>query len=124
MTWPQLERVIPPRLTEALGIEAGPATPADLSIFLRVSIASGSDDGLNDSTLVDIEAFAPTREGAYNLADDARAVMLAMGGTDRSRDGNELIDTVLTATRPTWVDYRNPNVHRVVASYRVTTRTQ
>ncbi|NNG20498.1 hypothetical protein HJ590_13165 [Naumannella sp. ID2617S] len=124
MTWPQLEAVIPPRLTEALGVDSGPVTPGDLSIFLRVSVASGTDDGFNDSTLVDVEAFAPTRSGAINLAEDARGVMLALGGTDRSTSGDQLIDKVETATRPAWVDYRNPNVHRVVASYRVTTRSQ
>lgn len=122
--WPQLEVVIPPLLTEALGIDAGPVTPSDLSLFLRVSVASGADDGFNDSTLVDVEAFAPTRGGATNLAEDARAVMLTLGGTDRSQAGDELIDRVETATRPVWVDYRNPNVHRVVASYRVITRAQ
>lgn len=124
MTWPDLETVIPRRLSDALDVPAGPETPADLSVFVRVSIAGGADDGLNDVVAVDVEAFAPTRAGARNLAEDARQAMLQLAGTDVSDDGTELIDTVTTAVRPQWVDYKNTLVERFVAAYRVTTRRQ
>lgn len=119
MSWPNLETLVSDRLSSVLGVAAGPETPADLSLYLRVTVASGDDDSLNDRTLVDVEAFAPTRDGATNLAEDARMVMLGMAATN---NGGGLVDTVTTALRPRWVDYRNPDVERVVSAYRIVCR--
>lgn len=126
MRWVDVEKVVAARLTAALAVPADSETPEVLEgkTFLRVMVASGDDDGINDSPTVDVEAFAPSRRGAYLLAEDARLVMLGMAGRDPSGDGRELIDSVSTAVRPRWVDYRNPKVDRVVAAYRVTTRLQ
>ena len=58
---------------------------------------------------------------AGNLAEDVRSIMLTLGGTD-APDGRQLIDSVTTRTRPYWVDYRNTQIHRYVATYQVTSR--
>lgn len=124
MNWPDLEEIIPRCLTAALGVESGTDTFDDLSVFNRISIVGGPDDGFVESALVDVESFAPTREGARNLAEDTRQVVLSLAGTDASDTGSELIDTVRTETRPRWVNYRNPDLQRYVGSYRITTRLQ
>ena len=101
-------------------------TPGDLTgtVGVQVAVAVGSDDSLTDSTLLDVYCFAPTREGAFDLAEDVRLGMLSLTATDPSLAGNQLIDTVRTASRPYWLDYRNPATHRVAAAYRVTSRIQ
>ena len=111
-------------LASTLGVSV--STTADLEgrLFVRVNVVGGSDDGLNDSAMVDVEAFAPGRDLASTLAAVARQTMLDLAGTDASADGRQLIDTVRTSTRPRWVDYRNTKVQRYVASYWVTNRLQ
>lgn len=101
-------------------------SPEDIrgTVGVRVLLASGSDDGLTDSSLIDVESFAPTRAGAFTLAEDVRAAMAAIGATDTSAAGDRLVDRVETATRPVWRDYRATGIHRVVASYRVFSRKQ
>lgn len=134
--WMDVEAVLVRRLRDALRPLMDPDgsrklgvatdTPADLKgrWFVRVQVVTGSDDGLTDSPMVDVETFAPTREDSSDLAMTTRRVLLAMAGTDTSPDGRQLFDTVRTATRPVWVDYRNPDVQRFVATYWVTSRLQ
>ena len=98
------------------------ALPEDLEGSLprnRVAVGGGSDDGITDEALVDVESFAGTRAAAADLAEDTRQALLALGA---SNAGGALVDWVRTATRPVWVDYQNPAVHRFVATYRVALR--
>lgn len=100
----------------------GTDTPADLAgkVFLKVTSPTGSASTIDDVFLVDLDAFAPTREGAFQLARDGRKALTALAATAPL---GGLIDTVRTATLPSWIDYRNPAVQRVHASYRVVART-
>lgn len=114
------------KLKELRGADVGVGveTPADLEsrLFVRISLApGGSDDAITDSALLDVEAFAPTKLDAGTLAEDVRSIMITLGGTDVAA-GGQLIDAVTTRTRPYWMDYRNPKIHRYVATYRVTSR--
>lgn len=129
MRWPDIEALLVERLPELLPAADGVATstPGNLDglAFVRVTIApGGTDDGFNDTARVDVEAFAPTREGASELAEDTRRAMLALAASDTSADGSKLIDRVITVVRPYWVNYRNPAIHRFVATYQLTTRVQ
>lgn len=120
--WPDVEKALVPHLTQALGVRAAVATPADLEQlpgFVRITRGPGEDDGLTDSAAVDVEAFAPTRAAAWALAEQARAVVLGLQGR---RVGAVLFDSARTVSAPQWVDFRNPAVHRFVAVYRVAFR--
>lgn len=129
MRFPDLESLVIGRLPQHLATSldwCATDVPEILADKTGVQILSGpgSDDGLTDSTLVDVSCFAPTRGGAYDLAEEVRAGMAALAATDTSTTGDKLIDRVETATRPQWSDYQNSAIHRVVASYRVHTRIQ
>lgn len=127
LSWPDVEALVVAYLEGALdGPEVATTTPADLEgrAFVKVTVQTGTDDGVNDRALVDVQSFAPSREGARNLAEDCRAAMHALVARDFSDNGSELVDRVQTSLRPAWVDYKNPRIHRFVASYWLTTRPQ
>jgi len=122
MRWADVEVVVTTHLREATGARAGSKLPGDLTgslPVLRVTRGPGTDDGVTDSPLVDVEAFGADLDAAWALAEDAREAMHALRG--RAIDGH-LIDTVTTAVTPVRVDYGNPAVERVVASYRLAQR--
>ena len=120
--FPLVESVVIAHLEAALSVAAGTSTPSNLEKalpFLRVTAGPGSDDGTTDSPLVDVEAFAATRHAAATLAEDARQAMLALSARNA---GGALVDSVTTASRPSWVDYKNPAIQRYVAAYRLALR--
>lgn len=124
--WAQIEKVLI-RLLIAGG-HAGSdrvsvSTPGDLEEklpFYRVTLVRGSDDGLTDSSVVDLECFGATRSMASDDAERMRRVMHSLAGR-ADMEGN-LVDTVSTVGRPVWFDYRNPNIQRYLATYEVQTR--
>lgn len=123
--WPHLEKLAIKRLTNG-DVRAATKTPADLEAkavkgFYRVTRGPGSDDGVTDSPLLDVESFATTESRAWELAEDARQVVHELRG--RAVDG-VLVDTVSTASGPVLVDWGNPGIHRYVASYRFAFRKQ
>lgn len=129
MRFPDLEALIIARLPQLLPLPldwCSTDTPEVLKgrVGVRIIAGPGSDDGLTDSTLVDVECFAPSRAGAFDLAEDVRIAMVAIAATDTSTAGDQLVDRVETAVRPAWSDYRDPDTNRVAASYRVFTRIQ
>lgn len=133
LAWPDVEALVIGRVLPVLvggldplgehQLDAAPATPPDLEgrWFVRIQVINGVDDGLTDAAVVDVESFAPTRAEAHDLAAQARMAILALAGTTGP---GGLVDTVDTVARPRWIDYRNPAVNRVAATYRVTTRLQ
>lgn len=126
LSWPDVEEIVVAYLSDALDqVEVATSTPDDLTrAFVKVTVQTGTDDGVNDRALVDVQAFAPTRTGARTLAEDCRDAMHALAARDFSDDGSELVDRVQTSLRPAWVDYKNLRIHRFVASYWLTTRPQ
>lgn len=126
MTWANPEEVLRVMLAEKRGTIAnyGVNTPDDLVAHLpfnRLTLVRGNDDTLNDTTVVDIETFMPTRYEASQEAEAIRGVMLALQGK-ADAENRWLIDSVTTIQRPVWVDYRNTEIHRCVATYQMTTR--
>lgn len=118
--WPHLEKLAVAHLTAATGKRTATKTPADLEQvaaagFYRVRRGPGTDDGITDEPLLDVESFATTETAAWNLAEDARQVVHALRG---KVVGGALVDTVDTATGPVYVDWQNPAIFRYVASYR------
>jgi|SRR5690625_5370130 len=118
--WPMIERVIIRALNDGLpsgraGWNLPEAVEKEPGGFVRIARGPGSDDGTTDEPLIDVEAFHPKREKAWELAEESRQIMLALGATSAA---GHLIDTSSTATSPNWV-YYGPNVERYVASYRV-----
>lgn len=133
--WPDLEALLLDRLVpliasglmpaDAAILSASTDLPADLAgtWHLRVRVISGSDDGVTEQSRVDVDAFAPTREMAYDLAKLARTSMEGLAATARV-DGSGLIDGVSTTQRPVWVDYANPDIQCFQTAYVVSVRQQ
>lgn len=91
--------------------------------FLSLVLVSGFDDGLTETSRVDLEAFAPTRAESEEFGQIAREEIVALSGTARP-DGSGLIDRVTTIQRPVWITYNHPNINRYVGSYSVAVRRQ
>lgn len=132
--WPDVEALLLDRLTPALVARLDPDGTKQLGAatstptlegrwFLKLTLVSGSDDGVTETSRVDLEAFAPTRGDAHDFALAAREEMHALAGTARM-DGSGLVDAVSTTQRPVWVSYNNPAIHRFVGSYSVAARRQ
>jgi hypothetical protein len=123
MRWADLELVVVRHLRASLpGVRVMTSAPSDLEAQMpavRVMRGPGSDDGVTDEPLIDVDAFAANAGAMWDLAEDVREAMHALAG--RVVDGR-LVDWVRTATAPTAVDWGNPKIHRAVASYRVAQR--
>ena len=127
LSWPDVEEIVVAYLESVLtGVEVASSTPDRLEgkSFVKVTVQTGTDDGITDRAMVDVQAFAPSRAGAQALAEDCRNALHDLAARAVSDDGTSLVDRVQTSLRPAWVDYKNPRVHRFVASYWLTTRAQ
>ena len=118
--WPDIERAYVTILREAVGVRTATDIPGDVETiptgFIRVARGPGSDDGITDQPLLDVEAFHPDRHGAERLAEQARQAIL-----NSPNQIGVLVDAATTASTPTRVFY-SPNVERYVASYRLRLR--
>lgn len=117
--WPDVQALAYAYLSTALAVRVATKVPGDVETlpgFVRVARGPGSDDGVTDSPLLDVEAFAPTESEAWDLAELAREAMHNLTG---SAVNGVLVDSVSTSTAPARVDYGNPAVERFVASYRL-----
>lgn len=125
-SWPHLEKLATSHLgheTQKRTLTHAPENLQELAEegVYRVSRGPGSDDGVTDSPLLDVESFATTESRAWELAEDARQAVLGLRG--RSVNG-VLVDTVSTAAGPVLVGWNNPAIFRYVASYRISFRKQ
>lgn len=119
MTWPSAEVALVAYLRAETGVQVAtkiPGTLETLPRFIRVAKGPGSDDLVTDSTLIDVEVFAPVHADAERLAEEVRQAMHRLSGR---KAGAVLVDRVRTSTSPMWVDYKNPATNRFVASYRL-----
>lgn len=118
--WPDLESLLVKVLPQRVAVDGvSTVTPPTLDgkRWLRVTYGPGSESTVDESVLMDVEAFAPSRVAAKDLAEQARAAM-----HDLPASTAPLVDRVEVAVRPAVVPYGNPGVFRCVASYRVTVR--
>lgn len=122
MSWPDVEKVATTYLRGLIAGRVVTRLPSDLEAVLpvtRVTRGPGSDDGITDGPLLDVESFAADRGAMWTLAEETRQALHALAG--QAVDG-VLVDSVTTATGPVRVDYENPAVERAVASYRLALR--
>ena len=125
--WPDVVPAVVRYLSYALSLPPGrvatkvPSNVETLDGFVRVVRGPGSDDGVTDSFLLDVETFTKASQPsqAWGLAEDVRA---AMHGLPDSVLLGPLVDSVTTSSAPAEVDYGNPKTVRYVASYRLRLR--
>lgn len=119
MNWPDVEKALVAYLRDATGARVATKIPGDVEEiprFVRIVRGPGSDDGITDRPLVDVETFTPAYGDAFTLANEVREALQTLSG---KRVGETLVDSVRTSVAPAWVDYRNPDTNRFVASYRI-----
>lgn len=121
-SWPMLEKIAVRALNDNLARGRAatnlPAKVEEFDGFVRVTRGPGTDDGITDSPLLDVEAFHADRVKAWEIAEDARQIIHALAASNAA---GHLIDGVSTATSPNYV-YYGPHVERYVASYRISYR--
>jgi hypothetical protein len=120
--WPDVEATVRGYLAGVLAGRVVTVLPSQLEASLpvtRVTRGPGSDDGVTDGPLLDVETFAATRGAMWDLAEETRQALHKLAG---KAHGGVLVDTVTTAVGPVYVDYGNPAVQRAVASYRLALR--
>lgn len=110
-------------LAELLGDlgTVGSSTPANLGDvlpYIRVARNGGADDQITDAPRVDIDAFGPDRDSAYDLAQSIQVLLLNFP----LKLSSGVIDRVDTDTGPHEVAWGNPNIHRFTAAYRIASR--
>lgn len=105
--------------------DVGGVTPFDLGRrlaggrnFVRVAMVTGRDDRLTAFSVVDVDVFASTRDGARDLAERIRAHLLGYPLTV----GTVTLDRVVTETAPIQAPWEDENVRRRLATYRISTR--
>lgn len=117
--WPNVEVAYVEILADALGVDVStdiPGNVEELDGFIKVTRGPGSDDRITDAPLVDIDTFAVDYGRAWELAEQARQVML-----DSTNRSGTLIDAVTTEAAPRR-SYYGRNVERVIATYSVSLR--
>lgn len=122
--FPNAATLVIAHLSTTLGVRVVTRLPGTLTAampLVRITVAGGSDDGLNDEPVVDVEAFAASEGAMWTLIEDAREAMHDLAGR---AVGGKLVDSVGTIARPFWLDYENKDVHRAVSTYRLTLRLQ
>lgn len=86
--------------------------------FVRVGRVTGNDDRITDVAVVDIDVFGASRQVARDLAEGIRAWLLGYPLTA----GSLIVDRVFTETAPTRAPWEDENVHRYLATYRISSR--
>lgn len=117
MSWPDIEKALTKAHRTDTGVQTGTKVPDNvetLQEFVRMARGPGTDDMITDSPTVDVECFSNDYGTAAALAEAVRQWFHALVG--RKVNG-VLVDKVRTAVAPNWVDYRNPDTNRFVASY-------
>lgn len=110
---------------------AHPTRPRDHKMDLPyavVTLSGGSDDGVTDTPVVDVEVYAATPDQMWDTAEDVRQAMHRLAGTTANTGAGPtgrrtLVDTVRTSVSPIEVPY-GPDVRRAIATYRLGLRKQ
>lgn len=122
--WPNAEKMVVAYLRQATGRDVSTRLPGDLEArapLARVTRGPGSDDKVTDSFLIDCETFT-LRAGTvdrWDFAEEFRQHMHALSGHAVL---GALVDRVSTSSAPTFVDYGNDALDRLIASYRLELR--
>ncbi|RZU61740.1 hypothetical protein [Zhihengliuella halotolerans] len=121
--YPHVEQELGAWLTADTGRRVYTTTPPTLEEHLPAykAVVVGGRDGrsIDRAPLVEVEAFASTRSGAWDAARDADRSLrrLAASGTS-----NWYVDDVECVFQPAVDDYENPDVVKITATYALTVR--
>lgn len=122
-----LERDIGVLAASGTGPDGGPQlhvdteTPPDLAArlpFVRVALITGTDDGVTDRSIIDVDVFHVGRQEGYDLAETIRA---RLSGTSHRID-QVILDRVETEEKPRQLPWADEAVRRFGATYRVSAR--
>lgn len=108
------------RFSELIG-HVGTETPDDLDQrfpFVRAYVVAGTDDGLTDRSVVDIDVFADRREQARALAERIRTELTVYPPVV----GGVILDTAFTEVRPRRLPWPDEQTRRWGATYRLSAR--
>ena len=122
-SFPDTERALAHLLADLAGglDHVGTETPANLGDrlpYIRVRRFGGTDDGLTDLAIVDIDSFADTRTASVDLAEAIRDRLLA----GPHHVTGAVIDRVVTSTAPREIPWSGDAVRRWAATYRAAAR--
>jgi hypothetical protein len=86
---------------------------------VQVARVGGADDGITDRPRVQVTCYGATRPQAWQLAEQARQIVLAAAGTAVSGDNvtDVFIDSTRTATPAQQLPDRNRDLRVVTATY-------
>lgn len=124
--WPDSEQLVRTYLADALGVRVLNELPADLVGALplvRVIRIQGGYEGeaVDDLSNVDVECFAATRGGAWELTYAMREAMRTLGGR---AIGGLVVDLAEVINGSGQIPYANSAVRRTITTYRLTCRAQ
>ena len=124
-SWPNVEALLVQYLTAATGYQFSTRLPSTLEGEVplgRVTRGPGTDDEITDSPIVDVETFTARQGSAVDRFEFAESVRTAMHNLTGTAVDGHVFDAVSTTAGPSYVEYGNPSVDRLVASYRVESR--
>lgn len=93
--------------------------PPDGATGIRVTRVGGGDDGVFDYPRVRVTCYAPARDSSVALGEQARQMMLVLGGQGVDLGGARpvLVDTCATDSSPASDFYENPERREAEAHY-------
>jgi hypothetical protein len=87
--------------------------------IIQVRRVGGTDDGVTDFARIEVGCIAFTRHEAWHLAEAVRQRILNARATVH---GGALIDRTAVEIAPQQIPDENPDIRRVVATYRLSMR--
>lgn len=125
--FPDIEAVVCIMLEDSQGVPAYTRVPEAMPpVHFEVKRIEGNNDEFQDYPVVEVQAIAVAsadvpnaRDVAFALAENARQVIMA---SRRSNVGGALVDDSEDITPPVERPDENPDVRRVVGTYRFTMR--
>jgi hypothetical protein len=112
-----------------VGVEMPPTPPSPFYLVTRIA---GGDDMITDCAVVSVHSFASgntpgeARTAASTAARQAHLLMNAFTFTAKQSfslsSGTAFIDRIETVETPAWRDYKNPQLERYCARYRIDLR--
>ena len=86
--------------------------------LMTVNRIGGADDRITDYPTIDVEFYAPTRAAAYDLAEQARQIVLKTP----VRFGTVVVDNVLISAGPRRLPFADDKINRFGIRFRASVR--
>ena len=117
--FPDVERVLGDLLADlgTVGAETGTDLQTNLP-FIRIRRLGGSDDVITDASRVDVDVYTTDASSGKALAETIRQRLIS--GPSKTAHG--VIDRAWTEAGPQSVPAADPNIRRVIVTFRVSLR--